>query len=152
MLRMLRAPRRAPVGKALCAQVRGVNIHASKPVPGTDRRRLERLCRYAARPPLSQERLELQPDGRVRLGLKAPWADGTTAVVFTPLDFIARLCAAIPPPRFHRVRFHGVLAPHCTLRPKVAQGPTRNAYHASSTAAAALRLTQREHSPERLRR
>jgi len=36
-----------------------------------------------------------------------------------PLDFIARLVAAIPPPRFHLLRFHGVLAAHATLRPLV---------------------------------
>jgi len=107
----------------LCAQVRGVNIHASARVPGTDRLRLERLCRYAARPPLSQERLYELPDGRLRLELKKPWADGTTALVLEPLDFIARLVAAIPPPRFHMLRFHGVLAPHCALRPLVVPKP-----------------------------
>ncbi len=36
---------------------------------------------------------------------------------------MARLCALIPPPRFHMVRFHGVLAPHATLRPKVVPKP-----------------------------
>jgi hypothetical protein len=100
----------------LCAQVCGVNIHASAAVPGTDRPRIERLCRYAARPPLSQERLHELPDARLRLDLKKPWADGTTAFVLQPLDLIARLVAAIPPPRFHMTRFHGVLAPHSALR------------------------------------
>ena len=31
--------------------------------------------------------------------------------------------AAIPPPRFHLLRFHGVLAPHSTLRPRVVPKP-----------------------------
>jgi len=113
---------------SLCAQARGVNtpsgvtkrvIHASAAVPARDRRRLQRLCRYAARPPLAQERLTELPDGRLRLELKRAWADGTTAIVLSPEDLIARLCAAVPPPRFHLTRFAGVLAAHCTLRPLV---------------------------------
>jgi hypothetical protein len=42
-----------------------------------------RPCRYAARPPLAQERLSELPDGRLRLELKRPWQDGTTAVVLS---------------------------------------------------------------------
>jgi hypothetical protein len=118
----------------LGAEVRGVNIHASAAVPGTDRPRIERLCRYAARPPLAQERLEQLPDGRLRLGLKKAWADGTAAFVLWPLDFIARLVAAIPPPRFHMLRFHGVLAPNSTLRPLIVPRP------ASTAAAPPLQL------------
>jgi len=127
-LRLLLSPgastKRVP---SLCAEVRGVNIHASAAVPGTDRARIERLCRYAARPPLAQERLEQLPDGRLRIELKKPWADGTGAFVLQPLDFIARLVAAIPPPRFHMIRFHGVLAPHCALRPLVVPKPKLSA-------------------------
>jgi hypothetical protein len=37
-------------------------------------------------------------------------------VVFEPQDFLARLVAAIPPPRAHLLRFHGVLAPNAKLR------------------------------------
>jgi hypothetical protein len=115
-LRVMAAPASATPARALCAVVRGVNIHASAAVPARDRKRLERLCRYAARPPLAQERLSVRADGRVRLDLKRPWADGTTAVVLSPQDFLARLCAAVPPPRFHLLRFHGVLAAHSSLR------------------------------------
>jgi hypothetical protein len=43
----------------------------------------------------------------LRLELKKHWANGTSAFVLQPLDFIARLVAAIPPPRFHMTRFHG---------------------------------------------
>ena len=82
------------------AEVGGVNVHAKVVIDGRDRRRLERLCRYVARPPLSQERLEMHGDGRVRYRFKAPWKDGTHAVLLDPLDFISRLCALIPPPPF----------------------------------------------------
>jgi hypothetical protein len=36
-------------------------------LPYGDRRRLERLCRYFARPPLVHDRLEVRRDGRLVL-------------------------------------------------------------------------------------
>ena len=44
--------------------------------------------------------------------MKTPWKDGTTHVSFSPLDFIARLVALIPPPRVNMIRYHGVFAPN----------------------------------------
>jgi len=38
--------------------------------------------------------------------------DGTTQVVFDPVDFIARLAALVPKPRVNLTRYHGVLAPN----------------------------------------
>ena len=37
----------------------------------------------------------------------------------TPLELIERLAALIPPPRLHRHRYHGVLAPNAPLRAQV---------------------------------
>ena len=51
--------------------------------------------------------------------LAHPWSDGTTAIVYEPLELIERLVALVPPPGFHRVRFHGVLAPAAPERPDV---------------------------------
>lgn len=51
--------------------------------------------------------------------LKRPFRDGTTEVVFEPLDFIARLAALIPKPRVNLTRFHGVFAPNAKLREQV---------------------------------
>jgi hypothetical protein len=59
----------------------GMSLHAEVAVPARDRRRLERLCRYAARPPLANDRLEEQPDGRMALRLGTRWRDGTTHVL-----------------------------------------------------------------------
>jgi hypothetical protein len=39
-----------------------------------ERARLERLCRYALRPPIAQERLHLTPEGQVILDLRHRWA------------------------------------------------------------------------------
>jgi hypothetical protein len=83
--------------------------------PG-QRAKLERLCRYVSRAPLAQDRLSLSATGQVCYGFKTPWRDGTTHVVLDPLDFIARLAALVPPPRRHLTRYHGVLAPHSSLR------------------------------------
>ena len=101
-------------GAKAFAEVGGVNIHAAVAVDGRDRQRLERLCRYIARPPLSLDRLEEHPDGRVRIRFKSAWKDGTHSVLLDPLDFISRLrlletsCALIPPPRFHMLRYHSL--------------------------------------------
>jgi len=56
------------------------------------------------------------------LGFKAAWRDGTHAVLLDPLDFIGRLCALVPPPRFHMLRYHGVLAAHSSPRAEVVLG------------------------------
>ena len=39
-----------------------------------------------------------------------------------PLDFISRLCALVPPPRFHMLRYHGVLSTHAAARREVVPG------------------------------
>jgi hypothetical protein len=85
-------------------------------VEARHRRQLERLCRYLTRPPISNDRLSWLPDGRVSLRLKTPFKDGTTHLVLTPHAFIERLCALIPRPRSHRVRYHGVFAPASPMR------------------------------------
>ncbi len=64
-----------------CVREGGMSLHADVAVPGNDRRRLERLCRYVARPPLALDRLEEMPDGRLAYRLKTRWRDGTTHVV-----------------------------------------------------------------------
>ena len=105
------------------AEVQGFNLHAKVAIDGRDKKRVERLCRYLARPPIAQDRLTELPDGRLRYVMKRAWKDGTHALVFEPLDLIARICAMIPPPRFHMVRFHGVLSSHAKLRSEVVPTP-----------------------------
>jgi len=79
----------------------------------------EALLRYVLRPPLAQERLELRPDGLVRITLKKAYADGTVAVDMDPLSLLCRLAASVPPPRFHTVQYAGVLAPASPWRSRV---------------------------------
>lgn len=99
-----------------CASVSGFSVHANVCVPARARRQLEKLCRYAARPPVATERLSLLPDGRLLYRLRHRWRDGTTHVVFEPLELVEKLAALVPPPRFNLVRYHGILAPAARWR------------------------------------
>jgi len=42
----------------------------------------------------------------------------------TPLEFLERLAALVPPPRVHRHRYYGVLAPNAPLRQALIQTRT----------------------------
>jgi len=97
----------------------GFNLFAGQGTHAGDRVGLERLARYILRPPLSQRSVELTSQGRVVLHLKRAWRDGTTAMIFDPVDFISKLVALIPRPRANVLRFHGVYAPHARLRARV---------------------------------
>jgi hypothetical protein len=75
-----------------------MQLHAGVAADVHQRQKLERLCRYITRPAVAIERLSLTPQGNIRYGLKTPYRDGTTHVIFEPLDFIARLASLIPTP------------------------------------------------------
>lgn len=94
----------------------GFSLHAGVAARANERKKLERLCRYISRPAVSEKRLSLTPNGNVRYQLKTPYRDGTTHVIFEPLDFIARLAALVPKPRVNLTRFHGVFAPNSKHR------------------------------------
>jgi hypothetical protein len=79
--------------------------NASQPavrVEAHERKRLEQLCRYITRPALSDEQVQQNAAGQVELKLKTPWRDGTTHLMMSPLEFMRRLAALVPPPRTHR--------------------------------------------------
>jgi len=97
-------------------KVTGFSLHAGVAARANERKKLERLCRYISRPAVSEKRLSLMPNGNVRYQLKTPYRDGTTHVIFSPLDFIARLAALVPKPRVNLTRFHGVFAPNSRHR------------------------------------
>ena len=111
-----------------CASVAGISVHANVGIPARDRARLERLCRYVARPPVATERLSRFADGRLLYRLKHRWRDGTTHVLFEPLELVEKLAALVPPPRVNLVRYHGVLAPAARVRARVVpEEPGRDA-------------------------
>jgi hypothetical protein len=67
------------------------SLHAGVATKAHERDKLERLCRYLARPAVSTKRLSLTRNGQVRYELKTPWRNGTTHVIFEPLDFVYRM-------------------------------------------------------------
>ena len=106
-----------PPGLGPChARHNGFDLHAGLCVPADQRDRLERIARYALRPPVAQDRLEWTDDGQVRLELRRPWSDGTTHLLFDPVELLERLAALTPRPRIHLILSHGVLAPRAAWR------------------------------------
>jgi hypothetical protein len=98
------------------ANVAGFSLHAGVMSNAHDKGKLERLCRCLLRREshsgVLEKRLAMTNYGKVRYQLKTPYRDGTTHVIFEPLDFIARLAALVPKPRVNLTRFHGVFAPN----------------------------------------
>ena len=59
----------------------------------------------------------------MRITLKKAYSDGTVAVDMDPLSLLCRLATSVPPPRFHTVRYAGVLAGASPWRPRLAPKP-----------------------------
>jgi hypothetical protein len=108
---------------ALCASIGGFSLHANTFIKQGKPHKLEKLCRYVSRPPVSEQRLYRADNGDVGYMLKTPWHDGTFAVRFTPTEFIEKLVALIPSPRIHMSRYHGVLASHHSWRSRIVPEP-----------------------------
>ena len=105
----------------------GFSIDASVRIEGEDRAGVERLLRYCARPPFALERLYApggivsltSPESKLVYRLPKPTPDGRTEIVLSPIQLLERLVRFVPPPRVHRHRYHGVLAPNAKLRAAV---------------------------------
>ena len=136
------------------AKAAGFSLHAGVASEAHEREKLERLCRTITRPAVSTERLSLTAQGNIRYRLvapahpalatfvppctaKTPYGDGTTDVVFEPLDFMARLAALVPTPRVNLTRYHGVFAPNHRLRGQVT--PARRGRQGAETTDAPAR-------------
>jgi hypothetical protein len=97
----------------------GFSVDASVRIEAADRAGRERLLRYCARPPFALDRLrELD---REHLMYEPPkrGPGGSGPQRLTPLELLDRLAALVPPPRLHRHRYFGVLAPNSPLRAAV---------------------------------
>jgi len=98
----------------------GFSLHAGTRVHENDRDGLERLCRYAARPPLALERLSRSTDGRLLYQVKRARA-GSQSLLLTPQELLKKLATLVSPPRVHGVRYHGIFAPN---QSSLTRGPT----------------------------
>lgn len=120
-------PESFETGRTRCANVSGFSVHAGVAIRSGRRDELERLCQYVARPPLAADRLEQLPDGRLSYRLKTPWRNGTTHVIFEPLEFLEKLAVLAPVPRKNLIRFNGVLAPAAKWRSSIVPQPPADA-------------------------
>jgi hypothetical protein len=105
--------------KPRCARLEGFSLHANVALPAHARAQLEHLCRYLLRPPLALERLTASSGGQLLYELPHPRRDGATHLLLDPLELIEKLSVLIPAPRFHLLRFHGLLAPHAAGRAQI---------------------------------
>jgi hypothetical protein len=104
----------------------GFSVDAGVCIQAHDRAALERLLRYCARPPFAMERLRKEGAELVYRCAKQhgePGSDKRGAKAdelhLTLLELIDRIAALVPPPRTHRHRHFGVLAPNSPLRAAV---------------------------------
>ncbi len=105
----------------------GFSVDTSVCIAAHDRAGLERLLRYCARPPFALERLRKVGGELVYRCAKQHSEPGShpdskrgakvDEITLTPLELIDRIAALVPPPRTHRHRYFGVLAPNSPLRP-----------------------------------
>ena len=111
----------------------GFSVDTSVCIAAQDRAGLERLLRYCARPPFAMERLRKAGSELVYCCAKqhsepgSDWYDQRNAkrgvradeITLTPLELIDRIAKLVPPPRAHRHRYFGVLAPNSPHRAAV---------------------------------
>jgi len=128
-------PQALAYAKPLCASLDGFTLHAATRAGALDSGGREALLRYVLRPPVAQERVEQRPDGLVRITLKKAYNDGTIAVDMDPLSLLCRLATSVPPPRFHTVKYAGVLAPASRWRSRLAPASPAKAAGTDHTAA-----------------
>ncbi len=67
----------------------------------------------------SLERITKQSDGNIIYRLNKPLANGQSQLKLSSLELIDKLAALVPPPRIHRHRYYGVLAPNSPFRASV---------------------------------
>ena len=99
--------------KASTADRDGFSLNAAVSCQPYQRERLERLCRYATRPAICLDRRTVRFYGKIQYELKNLFSNGTTHILFSPLDFLSKLAALVPRPRYNLVRYHGVFVRGC---------------------------------------
>ena len=107
----------------LAYQHSGFSVNAGVCIEAHDRAALERLLRYCARPPFPMDRLRKAGAELVYRCAKQHSESGgdkrdatVDELTLTPLELIDRIAALVPPPRIHRHRYFGVLAPNSPIR------------------------------------
>lgn len=80
---------------------------------------LKRLFRYCARLPLALRRLLLSLNGQIIYRAKHAAPGAPRLLPLSPMQFMGRLSALVPPPRSHLLRFPEVFGPHSKHRARI---------------------------------
>ena len=115
----------AKITSKRCVALNGFTLHANTAISAYDRKGLENLVSYVARPPVSSKRLSLRDDGLLQYDFKRPYSDGTSAIVLSPLEFLEKIASLVPPPKMHQIRYNGVFAPASPIRSKIILNPEK---------------------------
>lgn len=106
----------------------GFSVNADVRIDSVDRKGLERLLRYCARPPFSGEKLtaisafgEKADAVRLLYDVNKNSQDSQQPLNLTATELLDKLAHLIPPPRRHRHHYHGVLAPNSRYRSRITQ-------------------------------
>ncbi len=98
----------------------GFSVDGSVKIHRYDRKGLERLLRYCARPIFASDRLEKLSDNTLIYKPTTQWKTAAgfkqQPIYLSPLEFIDKIALLIPPPRKHRYLYFGVLAPNSPYR------------------------------------
>ncbi len=100
--------------------------------------------RYCVRPALAAGRLGRLNADTLVYRLRRSRSDGRTEILLSPLEFLERVVDLLAPPRKHRHRYCGVLAPGAKLHRAVTAtaGPAGTVLQALDRARAAMGLTE----------
>ncbi|WP_455423907.1 ISCR element clade Ia family transposase [Aquilutibacter rugosus] len=137
--------------EADAGRVGGFSLHAGVAAEVHESHKLEKLCRYITRPAISEKRLSISPQGRVRYERKPPGRNGTTQGEGEAGACFANRAALVPPPRAHLTRFHGVFAPNAALRAQLTPSG-RGKQPATDAAPVEVSASDGPRSPEEKRR
>lgn len=108
-----------------CAVCDGFSLHANVQILAHERPQLAKLLRYTARPPIALERMSEREDGKILYRLKTIYSDGTTHILFDPVELVEKVVALIPPPRANLLRYSGILASNSKIRSLIVPKPTK---------------------------
>ena len=101
----------------------------------------------ALRPPIAADRLHLTADGQAILDLRHRWADGTTQLLFEPVELLERLAALTPRPRINLLLYYGVLGARSAWRSRLQVPDPENPVSASLCATDATSSSRTRPSP-----
>ena len=103
----------------------GFSVDGSVKLHKNDCKGLERLLRYCARPVFASERLQQLSNNTLIYKPDKQWKDSNgqsyaqQAIAMSGIEFIEKIATLVPPPRIHRHRYFGVLAPNSPYREQV---------------------------------